>query len=107
MKITLVILVLLAVSSGITKIMLMPQELEFFGKYGFSNPLLITFGFVQLVGGVLLMISKSRLYGAVIVAITFIISLVLLVMDNNYPVAAITALAIALLVWVAKPDKTV
>jgi len=41
--IVLVILVVLAVASGITKIMLMEQEVEFFGQYGFSNLLLRSF----------------------------------------------------------------
>jgi hypothetical protein len=40
----LAILTLLAVSSGITKILLMPQDVNFFGKFGFSDPILIAFG---------------------------------------------------------------
>ena len=47
-----ILLMFLAISSGATKISLMPQEVEVFGKYGFSNPLLILFGATQLIGGV-------------------------------------------------------
>jgi len=43
-NVILFILVFLAISSGITKIMLMQQDLEFFGNYGFTNPILITYG---------------------------------------------------------------
>lgn len=39
--IILFVLILLALSSGISKVLLMPQEVEFFGKYGFSNPPLL------------------------------------------------------------------
>jgi len=53
-KIILALLTLLAASSGITKILLMHQDLDFFGKYGFSSPMLIVFGSVQLLGGLLL-----------------------------------------------------
>jgi len=107
LKIVIVILVLLAVSSGVTKIMLMPQDVEFFGAYGFSNPMLIAFGLAQFVGGVMMVIPKSRMYGAVIVAITFLTSLVLLVLVGNYPVAGVTALATVLLGWVAKSSRNI
>ncbi len=100
--IVLFILVFLAVSSGITKVLLMPHELEFFGKYGFTNPILITYGAFQLVGGVLLVIPKARITGAVVVAITFLISAVFLAKSGNIPVTIITLIAILLLGFVVK-----
>lgn len=105
-KVVLVVLVFLAVSSGITKIMLMDQDLVFFGAYGFSEAGLIAFGVTQLVGGILMVVPKVRMYGALIVAVTFVVSLALLLMDTNYPVAGITVFATVLLVWVAKSSKT-
>ena len=98
----LAILCLLAVSSGMTKILLMQQEVEFFGRYGFSNPMLVAFGAAQLIGGVLLPFRKTRFSGAAIVASTFLVSLVILVMDGNIPVSVITAIATLLLVVVMK-----
>jgi hypothetical protein len=95
--IILVILIFLAVSSGITKVILMQQDVEFFGKYGFSNPILIIYGLVQLVGGVLLVIKRTRFVGAAIVAITFLISLAVLVMEGNIPVSIVTVVATLLL----------
>lgn len=86
----LVILVFLAVSSGITKTMLMQQDVEFFGQYGFTNPILIAFGITQILGGFLLVMPKTRVIGAVIVAITFLISAVVLIMAGNFPVAILT-----------------
>lgn len=96
-RIILVILIFLAVSSGITKVILMQQDVEFFGKYGFSNPILIIYGLVQLVGGVLLVIKRTRFVGAAIVAITFLISLAVLVMEGNIPVSIVTVVATLLL----------
>jgi hypothetical protein len=95
--IILVLLVFLAVSSGATKIALMPQDVEFFGKYGFSNPTLIGFGATQLTGGILLPFRKTRFAGAAIVAITFLVSLVLLLLEGNVPVSIGTAVATLLL----------
>ena len=101
-NVILTILVFLAVSAGITKIILMPQDVEFFGKYGFTNPILIAYGVVQLVGGILLVVPRTRIIGAALVAITFLISAVVLVMSGNIPVTIITLICIALLGFIMK-----
>ena len=100
--IILTILTLLAVSSGITKILLMQQDVAFFGKYGFSEPILIAFGLVQLLGGLLLVFTKTRFVGAAIVAVTFLVSLAMLLMEGNIPVSIITLVATLLLGVVMK-----
>ncbi len=100
--IILAILTLLAVSSGITKILLMQQDVDFFGKYGFSDPILIAFGLVQLLGGLLLVFTKTRFVGAAIVAVTFLVSLAMLLMEGNIPISIITVVATLLLGVVMK-----
>ena len=97
-----VILVLLAVSSGVTKILLMEQDVLFFGKYGFSDPILIAYGLVQLLGGLLMIVKRTRFAGAAIVAITFLVSLALLLIEGNIPVSIVTVVAMALLGVVMK-----
>lgn len=96
------ILVLLAVSSGIMKSMLMPQEVEFFGRYGFSEPLLIAYGVSQVVGGLMLIPAATRILGAAVVAITFLISAVVLFMDDKVPLAIVTLIFVLLLGWLMK-----
>ena len=91
------ILVFLAVSSGLTKVALMEQDVVFFGKYGFTNPLLIGFGAIQVVGGAMLIFAKTRLIGASLVAVTFAISAVMLFMDSNVPVTMATIVALVFL----------
>jgi len=98
----LIVLALLAISSGITKILLMPQDVDFFGKYGFTDPILIGYGIAQLLGGVLLMFTKTRFFGAAIVAATFLVSLVPLLVEGNIPVSIITVVATLLLGIVMK-----
>ena len=104
-KIILWILVFLAISSGVAKIMLMPQDVEFFSTYGFNPAMIIVFGVTQLIGGILMVIPKMRMYGAIVVAITFLVSLALLVMDGNMLVSGITVIATVLLGWVAKSSR--
>lgn len=101
-SILLAILTLLAIASGFAKIALVPNDVEFFGRYGFSDPMLIAFGVVQLIGGVLLPWRKTRFAGATVVACTFLISLVLLLVDGNIPVSLVTVFATLLLVVVMK-----
>ena len=98
----LVVLIFLAISSGITKILLMQQDVDFFGKYGFTNTILIAYGAVQLLGGILMIFNKTRFYGAAIVAATFIVSLVVLLMEGNVPVSIVTVVATLLLAVVVK-----
>ena len=100
--IILVILIFLAIFSGATKIALVQADVEFFGKYGFSTPMLIAFGATQLAGGVLMSFPKTRFSGAAIVAITFVVSLVLLLVDGNIPVSIVTFVATLLLGVVMK-----
>ena len=110
--IILVLLMCLAIFSGATKIALMEQDVEFFGKFGFSSPILIAFGVTQLVGGVLMPFRKTRFAGAAIVAITFLVSLVILLMDGNIPVGVATAVATLSLgivmkqSWNAQPSQS-
>lgn len=98
----LTVLTFLAVSSGITKIVLMQQDVDFFGQYGFSNPMLIAFGATQLIGGILLPFKKTRFTGAAIVASTFLVSLAILLVDGNIPMSIVTTVATLLLCVVMK-----
>jgi len=98
--IILMLLTFLAVSSGIAKIVLMEQDVAFFGKFGFSNSILIAFGVIQLIGGALLPFAKTRFTWAAIVEVTFLVSLVLLLLDGNIPVSVVTAVAMLLLGFV-------
>lgn len=100
--IILVVLILLAVSSGITKILLIQQDVDFFGKYGFSNPILVIYGCVQLIGGLLMVFARTRFVGAAIVAVTFLISLVVIALEGNIPVGVVTLIATMLLGVVMK-----
>ena len=78
----------------------MKQDVEFFGKYGFSDPILMLYGAIQLIGGILLPFKKTKLIGAAVAAITFAVSLIVLLLEGNIPVSIVTTLAIVLLGFV-------
>jgi len=98
--IMLFLLALLAILSGVAKVLLVPEEVSFFGKYGFSSSILIAYGATQVIGGVLLPLKKSRLIGAIVIAATFFVSLVLLILDGNVVLSAVTLAVMALLAFV-------
>lgn len=97
LKITLAILVFLALSSGVTKILLLEQDVAFFAKYGFSRTAIVIEGASQVIGGVMLVFQRTRFVGAAIVAITFLMSAILLYMDGNIPVMIVTIIALVVL----------
>lgn len=98
----LILIVLLAIASGVAKILLMPQEVAFFGELGFNNALLIGFGVVQCIAGILLAITKTRLIGAGLIAITFLVSAIVLFVAGNVPMALLTLVFVAALAWVSR-----
>lgn len=104
-KLNLAVLIFLAISSGIAKIMLLPEEVKFFGHYGFTNPLLIIYGAISLIGGLMLIPEKTRFYAAIIVSIVFFISAVVLILDKNITFSIITFIALIMLGFVMKQSR--
>lgn len=93
----LAVLVFLAVSSGVAKIMLMPQGVTFFGEYGFTNPLLVKFGALQVIGGLMMIFAKTRVIGASAVAVTFVISAGVLISAGSVGPTIATVVALVFL----------
>ena len=79
----LVIVILLSLSAGAVKLMKMPHEVKFFHDAGLGVTLLVILGAVQLLGGILLVFAKSRIYGAVIAAGSFLASTVVIFMTGQ------------------------
>ena len=93
-NLVIVVLTLLALLSGVTKMLLMPQEIEFFGGFGFTNSIIASFGIIQILGGVLLAVQHTRILGSVVVAVTFLVSAVLLIKADMIAVAVPTLVCV-------------
>lgn len=101
--INLVLLILLGFLSGIAKVVKLPQEMEFFhGEMGFAENTIVIFGLVQLAAGILLITSKSRLPGAVLLASTLIISSIVLFVAGKVPLGLFSILPILMTGFVIK-----
>ena len=99
-KFNLFILTLLGIASGTAKIMQLPEEMEFFQAAGFSSPMILLFGATQLISSVLMIFQKTRRPGAVILAVTFIISTVLIFMGGKIGFGLFSVVPILLLTFV-------
>ena len=103
--IILIVLIALGISAGIAKVMLIPEELEFFTSVGLSETLLILFGVIQILAGIFLMPKKFRKLGAAILAFTFCVSTVLIYLNGQIAFAFFSIVPILLTLIVIR-DKT-
>lgn len=90
------IIALLSIAAGLAKVMQTQQELEFLQGFGLSNALIVAFGLVQILGGVLLIPNKTRLLGAILATSALVVSTVLIFMGGNLVFGLISTLPIVL-----------
>ena len=84
-RIILVLMVLMSFSTGMGKVRRLEEELQFFEGIGMSVNLLILLGVMQVIGAVLTFMMKTRKYGAIVMALGFLISagLIFIVGDSR------------------------
>ena len=105
-NLVLVMLIFLALAAGMSKILLLPREVEFFATYEITPWMIKSFGVLQVVGGLLMAGFRTRVIGALLVALTFLISAILLFVAGDYPLAAVTTLCVFLLIAIIKITKS-
>ena len=90
------IIVILSIAAGLAKVMQTQQEMEFLQGVGLSTALIVAFGLIQILGGVLLIPRKTRLAGAVLVTSAFVVSTVLILIGGNLAFGLVSIIPIAL-----------
>lgn len=98
---------LLGIAAGAAKIALIPEEVAFLSRFGFTTNLIFTFGAIQLVGGALMMSRRTRLYGSLVTAIAFAVSTALLLVAGNTAIAGLSLAPIMLAGLVAYQSRTI
>jgi len=88
-------LAILSAAAGMPKILQLPQELDFLRSVGFSQTGVLMLGLLQLTGGILLFWKKSRLPGAVIASLTFLVSSIAIFVGGNTSFGLISLLPVA------------
>lgn len=90
----------LSVAAGAAKVARVPEEVAFLEQFGFSSVVIVLFGVVQIMGGLLLLVPRTRALGALVAGVAFSVSVVLLVADGNLGFAAVSLIPVVLSIWV-------
>ncbi len=95
-----VLIGLLSIAAGAAKLALVPDEVRFLARFGFTDPATLAFGAVQVLGGVLITIPAARLYGSITVAAGFAVSALLIFVAGNAAFASFSLVPVALALWI-------
>ncbi len=100
-QVLLIVLILLSLATGMTKIMQMPAEMALFENAGFTKWMIIAFGVIQLLGGLLLLPTRYRKYGAILMLATFIVATIVVFMKGmvGFGLASLLFIALAGYQW--------
>ena len=103
--IILVVLIGLGMISGTAKILLMPEEVEFFTRVGLNETLIILIGITQLIGSIVIFFKKPRKIGAFILAVTFGISTFMIFLSGKIVFGFISFLPILMTYFIIKEKE--
>ncbi len=97
LRINWVLTILLSIATGVFKLLQQQADIDLFKAIGFSVLAVTILGAIQLLGGILLIPSKTRRYGAYILIPTYIIASVA-VFANQMVVFGIVSILFILMV---------
>ena len=106
-KVVLVLTVLLSISTGIFKIMQQEADIQLFRALGFNEIMTTLLGVIQLAGGVLMIFSKYRKTGGLIMIPTFIIASIAVFMNQMRLFGVVSLLFIAMAYIVVKYEHLI
>ena len=99
-KINLVLLVLLGGAAGLAKVTQAPPEVAFFQGIGLGAIVVVIFGVLQLAGAVSLIFAKTRFIGAILLDVTFSLSVVMILMTGQIGFALFSVVPVLMAGWV-------
>lgn len=102
LRINLVLLTLLSISTGVVKLMSMDEEMALFRHVGFSDAATMLFGVVQLAAGLALVHPKTRRVGAAVLIPTFVFATYALFAMGVMPFAPLSLLFVVMAALVVR-----
>ena len=99
-KINLVLLVLLGGAAGLAKVTQAPPEIAFFAGLGLGAMVVVVFGVLQIAGAGLLIFAKTRFVGAILLDVTFSLSVVMILMTGQIGFALVSVVPVLMAGWV-------
>ena len=99
-KVNLVLLILLGGAAGFAKVTQAPPEIAFFAGIGLGAMVVVVFGVLQIAGAVSLIFAKTRLIGAILLDVTFSLSVVMILMTGQIGFALVSVVPVLMAGWV-------
>jgi len=90
------VIALLSISAGLAKVMQTEQEMVFLQSFGLNSVLIVAFGMIQIAGGVLLVPSKTRMFGAVLATSALLVSTILIFVGGDLVFGLLSIIPIVL-----------
>lgn len=100
LKINWILTIVLSLATGVFKILQQEEDIALFDKIGFNSVSTTLLGIVQLIGGILLIIPKTRKLGAYVMIPTFVIASVAVFANEMYVFGIVSLLFIVMAVAV-------
>lgn len=89
-----ILVVLLGVATGLVKVFGLEADVEIFANLGFSYGATVAFGVVQTAAALLMVLPQTIRYGAVILALSFVIATLGLFITGLYTFGVVSILFI-------------
>ena len=99
-KINLVLLILLGGAAGLAKVTQAPPEIAFFAGLGLGAMVVVVFGVLQIAGALSLIFAKTRFIGAILLDVTFSLSVVMILMTGQIGFALVSVVPVLMAGWV-------
>lgn len=96
LTVALVVVGLLSVAAGVPKLMQVSSEVGFFASLGLPSAAVVAFGVLQIAAGGLLLVGRTRAWGAALAATMFLVSALMVFAAGNLAFGAISLLPVAL-----------
>ncbi|WP_422083848.1 hypothetical protein [Ulvibacterium sp.] len=99
-KINLILLIVLSLATGVFKILQQEADIELFKVLGMTASFTAGLGIMQVVGGVLLVFTQIRKYGALLMMATFVLATTAVFMNGMIVFGTVSLLFILMACWV-------
>ena len=99
-KINWILLILLSISTGVFKLLQQEADIMLFEVLGMNATHTTLLGLIQVIAGILLIPSKTRKLGALIIIPTFILATIALFMNQMIPFGLVSLIFILMGYWV-------
>ncbi len=97
--ILLILIALMSIAAGAAKALLVPEELAFLESFGLTQTMVVIYGVLQLLAGIVMLIPRINHVGLIVAIIAFVISTVLIFISGRWSFGLVSLLPILITSW--------